>query len=214
MIWIFKVINMEGSEAIVNIWEKSDDESAKAYHAFCVYRDMSPFERSYQKVADVVYGKESGNVRQIERWGSKFAWVARVDAWDSHQRQQITELRDEMKQDLTRTQFDDLKKLRSKCIDILVNFNIDEYKEIDTIDDPDRPGTPMRVVEHSVRVYDLKTLADALIKTHTAMRLALGMSTSITSQSIDLNDDSKPNNTIIFEWVDDITDNSGFESAE
>jgi hypothetical protein len=64
----------------VRAFERLDGESAKAYSAFCVYRDLGS-ERSLQKAAEIVYG--SGAKRgQLERWSSKFDWVARCRTYD------------------------------------------------------------------------------------------------------------------------------------
>jgi len=58
-------------------------ESAKAFAAFVVYRDMGE-ERSLEKVAQEL-GK---SVSLLQRWSSQHEWVTRVLAWDTdrHQR--------------------------------------------------------------------------------------------------------------------------------
>ena len=60
------------------IWERLPGESAKAYEAFCKYRDMPPGERSLREVAQRLGKSET----LISRWSSKYRWVARVQAWD------------------------------------------------------------------------------------------------------------------------------------
>ena len=67
------------------IWNKQQSETPKAYAAFCIYRNMSPAERSYQKTHDIFYGKSKANLGQIEVWGSKYNWVARAAAYDQYQ---------------------------------------------------------------------------------------------------------------------------------
>lgn len=66
-------------------WEKQDDETLKAYNAFCVYRDMPAHLRSLKKVAEAIYnGVSTGKQRYIEHWSSNNNWVKRVEAYDIH----------------------------------------------------------------------------------------------------------------------------------
>ena len=53
-------------------------ESAKAFEAFCAYRDMGP-GRSVAKVGHAV-GKST---TLMARWSGRWAWVARVATWDA-----------------------------------------------------------------------------------------------------------------------------------
>ena len=59
-------------------WERQEGESARAYEAFCLYRDLGP-ERSLAKV-----GQELGkSVSLMERWSSEHDWVDRVKALEA-----------------------------------------------------------------------------------------------------------------------------------
>jgi hypothetical protein len=60
-------------------WERAKGESAKAYAAFCVYRDLGS-ERSLRKMANE--GECGANVGQLERWSSRWKWVNRAAAYD------------------------------------------------------------------------------------------------------------------------------------
>lgn len=62
-------------------WEPEPGESAKAFRAFKLYRDMGS-ERSLARTAETYYGSRS-NLAQIRVWSSKFHWVARVRAYDA-----------------------------------------------------------------------------------------------------------------------------------
>ena len=53
-------------------------ESAKAFEAFCAYRDMGP-GRSVAKVGHAV-GKST---TLMARWSGQWAWVARAARWDA-----------------------------------------------------------------------------------------------------------------------------------
>lgn len=65
-------------------WEIRPGESAKAFEAFTVYRGLRPSERSLRLVGEQL-GKSEG---LIERWSARWAWVARVRAYDAHLEQQ------------------------------------------------------------------------------------------------------------------------------
>ena len=66
-------------------WERHKGESSKAYHAFCIYRDLGP-KRSLKRAAEVYYNTKSRvNLGQIKLWSSKYLWVARCEAWDDYQ---------------------------------------------------------------------------------------------------------------------------------
>jgi hypothetical protein len=55
-------------------------ESPKAYAAFCVFRDMKPFERSVAATA-----RELGrDYSWVNEWAHKYDWRRRAEAWDGH----------------------------------------------------------------------------------------------------------------------------------
>ncbi len=60
-------------------WDREPNESAKAYAAFVVYRDMG-LERSIQKVAQ----KCAKSCSLLKRWSSDYAWVDRAWDYDRH----------------------------------------------------------------------------------------------------------------------------------
>lgn len=61
-------------------WERQDGETARAWEAFCKYRDMGP-DRSLRKVVQAL----NKNLTTIAEWSSKYEWVKRVAAWDAEQ---------------------------------------------------------------------------------------------------------------------------------
>lgn len=59
-------------------WERQPRESAQAFQAFVLYRDMG-VERGIRKVVAVL-GKSRA---LLERWSSRWGWVERCRQWDS-----------------------------------------------------------------------------------------------------------------------------------
>lgn len=61
-------------------WLRRANETAKAFQAFEVYRELTPQTRSTQLV-----GKTLGKCKElIERWCTQHNWVDRVKAYDDH----------------------------------------------------------------------------------------------------------------------------------
>ena len=67
---------------MAEIWERQKDESNKAYHIFCIYRDMGP-NRSLEKTREIL-GKSAGYTRWMHTWSSKYDWVTRAQAYDDY----------------------------------------------------------------------------------------------------------------------------------
>ena len=68
-----------------HLWDQKLGESAKAYEAFCVYRDLGS-ERSILKAAQKLLKSEG----TLKRWAGRWNWTSRVDAWDTHISEQAT----------------------------------------------------------------------------------------------------------------------------
>lgn len=58
------------------------NETAKAYAAYCVYRDLGE-KRSIEAVRENT-GKRQGYERQLMRWSSKYDWVERAKQYDAY----------------------------------------------------------------------------------------------------------------------------------
>src|SRR6266853_6663375 len=62
-----------------NAWDRTNNESAKAFNAFIVYRGLGP-ERTIQKAAEKL--QKSGAV--LRRWAVRFNWRGRALNFDEH----------------------------------------------------------------------------------------------------------------------------------
>jgi hypothetical protein len=69
--------------------ERLPDESARAYRAFCVYRDLGPnrsLDRAWERYCTTSdRGKNRKSARRPGHWGvwsQKFTWVKRAEAYD------------------------------------------------------------------------------------------------------------------------------------
>ncbi len=61
-------------------WYRQPKEGAKAYAAFCIFRDMGP-ERTITKTAEIL-GRKSASM--IYKWSSSNNWQERVRAYENH----------------------------------------------------------------------------------------------------------------------------------
>ena len=61
-------------------WERQPDESAKAFEAFVIYRDMG-LQRGVRKVGDQLHK----SLTLMSRWSSQHNWPERAAAWDVEQ---------------------------------------------------------------------------------------------------------------------------------
>jgi hypothetical protein len=71
----------------MQLFERMEHESSKAYRAFVLYRDLGA-TRTVQRAWELYYGGENlpGSAPGYFRaWSSNYAWVERAQAWDDHQ---------------------------------------------------------------------------------------------------------------------------------
>src|SRR5215467_5679024 len=65
-------------------WERQPGESARAFAAFCLFRDIGP-RRSLRECCRRFYGDRTmSNLGQSSTWSGKWQWVERCRAWDDH----------------------------------------------------------------------------------------------------------------------------------
>ncbi len=76
----------DAGEADGAVWTRSDDETAKSYAAFCLYRDLGS-GRSLDAAFAQAKGCQKG-VKRVsgfwQRWSRDNAWKNRAEAYDAH----------------------------------------------------------------------------------------------------------------------------------
>ena len=105
------------------LWERQPEETARAFEAFVVYRDLGA-NRSLRKTAQEL-GK---NCTTISEWSAKYDWVKRVAAWDAEQ-DRIT--RNEMLAEMASTrkrQRQQAKRMQEKGMELLESISIGDAK--------------------------------------------------------------------------------------
>lgn len=124
--------------AEVKPWERQPGESAKAYEAFSLYRDMG-VDRSLSKV-----GKALGKSKtMMDKWSSPnaFNWVERAKAWDIEQ--------DRI---LQKQQYEDIKKMRKRHADIAVAMIAKAAKAL------------MKIPEEEIKASDISRMVETASK--------------------------------------------------
>jgi len=65
------------------LWHRRPDETAKAFSAFILYRDMPAGERSLRKLGQN-QGKTPSYIKYLQIWSSRYSWVDRATAYDDY----------------------------------------------------------------------------------------------------------------------------------
>lgn len=109
------------------VWERQKDESAQAFEAFVLYRDMGA-ERSLEAVAQ----KLSKSISLIKRWSREKNWVERVRAYENAQ-QKVAFAEDiKNRKDMRKRHIAISLQLQKKALKALENLKIEKMsaKEI------------------------------------------------------------------------------------
>lgn len=85
----------------MEMWDRQDGETDRAYEAFAIYRDMG-VSRSGGRVGAEL-GKSS---TLIDRWRSRWDWVARVALWDRLKDQELRDETEEKRKSMLRKHAD------------------------------------------------------------------------------------------------------------
>jgi hypothetical protein len=124
-------------------WEPLPGESAKAYAAFCCYRDLGPrrsldeASRSYHRGSHADGETPSRRRRAsgtVRRWADRWNWPARAQAWDRERlRVHLTEQIEAVKE-MSKRHLQEAKVLQNKAVQRLSQLQPEELKPRETLD--------------------------------------------------------------------------------
>ncbi|MBQ9168882.1 MAG: hypothetical protein IJX67_10830 [Oscillospiraceae bacterium] len=117
-------------------WERRQDESTKAYEAFCIYRDMGR-ERSLSKVSAKLQKSET----LMGRWSRTFDWVKRAASWDDEQ--------DRIAREIARKeQAEAIKNMRKRHADVATAMILKAARALNRLKEEDiKPSDISRMME-------------------------------------------------------------------
>lgn len=113
-------------------WHRQPGETPKSFHAFMLYRDMLPKERSMERVAEKL-GKVPGYRLLLEKWSSRYHWVARARANDSYLAEVRHEAMENAIREMAERQAQEGMWLQAKGIEWLKSLGVDDIKARDAI---------------------------------------------------------------------------------
>ena len=93
-----------------NLWERQSGETAKAYAAFLLYRDLPAIDRSVAAAREGHQKDTKGTLRQWKGWSMRNDWVNRAAEHDSDL---ASRRRERMAQKLERAQDDGFVLIRA-----------------------------------------------------------------------------------------------------
>ena len=133
------------SEEEKRAWERQPGESSKAYRHFCLYRDMGA-SRSLRKLAKD--GKCGAEVRQLERWSTRWRWVERCQKYEDY-----LDYRNQMQQEKERQE---MRNRHAKMGMLAQSVAVRKLeKAVDRIEQDEervRPGEAARILDIGIKV--------------------------------------------------------------
>jgi hypothetical protein len=114
-------------------WEQQARESARAFGAFCAYRDLGP-RRTIGAAALPYYHRTSAALkRQLEKWSSAFRWVERAVAWDRHLDAEAQRAQEEARREMAERHVKEARGLQSKAVERLRLLRPEEMGPADVL---------------------------------------------------------------------------------
>ena len=114
-------------------WERQPGENAKAFDAFCCYRDMPPSIRSIRRVVE----QKEASERTIKDWKKKYDWDHRAGAWD-----------DELDRQALLERMEDIAEMHKRHIRLSEKIIAKVEDAVDSIDaDQIKPSEMARLIE-------------------------------------------------------------------
>ena len=153
-------------------WDRIKNEQNKAYHSFCIYRDLGPF-RSIDKVVQKLDEESTPLSRtQVGKYSSKYNWVERAEAYDDYKDKKQRQKNENAIIEMNKRQANDYKKLQEGVMDTMSAID-----EIDSESEEKGHLTPNRAA------YFLNACSMAYDRAAKGERLARGEATDRTEQS-------------------------------
>ena len=114
-------------------WEQRPKESARAYGAFCAYRDLGPC-RSLKAAAEAFYKRTSAAVsRQLKTWSAAFHWVERTAAWDRHLDAAAREAQEKARREMGQRHAKEAQGLQAKALERMRTLRPEELGPADVL---------------------------------------------------------------------------------
>ena len=108
-------------------WERQPGETAKAYAAFLLYRDLPAIDRSVPAAREGQQRDSKGTLRQWNGWSGRNGWVNRAAEHDSNL---ASRRRERMEKALERSQDDGLKLIRADLAKVAERIQGMDAKEL------------------------------------------------------------------------------------
>lgn len=104
------------------IWEQQVGETAVAFEAFAMYRNLEPSNRSIRDVAKTL----DKSATLIGRWSSTHNWIQRCLAYDSEQDRKFRSVIASQRRRMAERQVRTSALAQSKVAEFLINLNWDD----------------------------------------------------------------------------------------
>lgn len=160
-------------------WDQpAEGETARAFAAFTVYRDLGP-TRSLRRAAGLHYrGETPARTRQLETWSSRHRWADRVAAFDRWLDAQVIARRREEHLEMAARHAAAGRSALELVADQLGQLAALEAKRLQLLDDAGDDPDP-QLLRPIVPVQSLARLLDVGVKVE---RISAGLATEIEQQ--------------------------------
>lgn len=174
-------------------WDRIEGvESAKAYAAFVVYRDLG-VQRSLQKAWErYTDGNKKGMPGYFGEWSRKFNWVARAEAWDAERQaiadeaatQALEEMVREGRKEVIQRGIEDYRRLLEHFDNALANIQSVTRTDGGYVTDP-KTGERVKVVTVKVDLLQEWRLTRWRRDIELLGRLAFGLPATVKNNDTD-----------------------------
>lgn len=152
------------------VWEQLPNETAKAYSAFSLYRDLPPYGERARSIARVAQELGYADAQVPQKWSMKFNWVERSRAFDAYQQARSLSIREVAHEAFAKTVIEGTT-MRVTAIHTLVDNQLRRLMKRQE----DNP-------EEILDIKDLNQLARLVKVLDEVQRRAAGLPTTYTSE--------------------------------